>query len=84
MGDRDFALYINPLSGAYAGSFKVTYDGKSEIYNVPTGARLYLGNQTTEDSQYFNTYKAGKLLTIQFIPAGASNLPIQFLLIPQA
>lgn len=84
MGDRDFALYINPLGGAYAGSFKVTYDGKSEIYNVPTGARLYLGNQTTEDSQYFNTYKAGKLLTIQFIPAGASNLPIQFLLIPQA
>lgn len=84
MGNRDFALYINPLGGAYAGSFKVTYDGKSEIYNVPTGARLYLGNQTTEDSQYFNTYKAGKLLTIQFIPAGASNLPIQFLLIPQA
>ena len=84
MGDRDFALFINPLGGAYAGSIKVTYDGKSEIYNVPTGARLYLGNQTTEDSQYFNTYKAGKLLTIQFIPAGASNLPIQFLLIPQA
>lgn len=83
MGNRDFALYINPLGGAYAGSFKVTYDGQSEIYNVPTGARLFLGNNTTEDSQYFNTYKAGKLLTIQFIPAGASNLPIQFLLIPQ-
>ena len=84
MGNRDFALYINPLGGAYAGSFKVTYDGQSEIYNVPTGARLFLGNNTTEDSQYFNTYKAGKLLTIQFIPAGASNLPIQFLLVPQA
>lgn len=84
MGNRDFALYFNPLGGAYAGSFKVTYDGSSEIYNVPSGARLFLGYNTTEDSQYFNTYKAGKLLTIQFIPAGASNLPVQFLLVPQA
>jgi len=84
MGNRDFALYINPLGGAYAGSFKVTYDGTSEIYNVPTGARLFLGYNTTQDTQYFNTYKAGKLLTIQFMPAGASNLPIQFLLVPQA
>ncbi|SUP37138.1 hypothetical protein [Veillonella criceti] len=82
-GQHEFALYINPLGGAYAGSFKVTYDGHTEIYNVPSGARLFLGNGTTADTQYFGSYKAGKLLHIQFIPAGASNLPIQFLLVPQ-
>lgn len=82
-GGREFALYINPLGGAYAGSFKVTYDGQSEIYDVPSGARLFLGNGSITDTQYFGSYKAGKLLRIQFIPAGASNLPIQFLLIPQ-
>lgn len=82
-GSREFALYINPLGGAYAGSFKVTYDGHSEVYDVPSGARLFLGNGTTTDTQYFGSYQAGKLLHIQFIPAGASNLPIQFLLVPQ-
>lgn len=82
-GGHEFALYINPLGGAYAGSFKVTYDGQTEVYDVPSGARLFLGNGTTADTQYFGVYKAGKLLRIQFIPAGASNLPIQFLLVPQ-
>ena len=29
-------------------------------------------------------YNAGDLLTLNFMPAGASNLPIRFLLIPES
>ena len=43
-----------------------------------------LGEGTILDSRLLGNYNAGDLLTLNFMPAGASNLPIRFLLIPES
>lgn len=82
IGTDEFAVYFNPLGGAYSGSFRLTYGEQTDVYTVPNTEAPYLGNGTIYDTQYLDTFKGGQTLTIQFIPAGASNLPVQFLLIP--
>lgn len=82
IGTDEFAVYFNPLGGAYSGSFRLTYGDQTDVYTVPNTAAPYLGNGTIYDTQYLDTFKGGQTLNIQFIPAGASNLPVQFLLIP--
>lgn len=81
-GREPFALYFNPIGGAYAGSLAVTYNGEQQIYDVPDWSLPYMGDGTVYDTQYLATYTPGKPLHIHLMPAGASNLPIRFLLIP--
>lgn len=81
-GRDAFALYFNPMGGAYAGSVEVLYDGKSQIFDVPDWGLPHIGDRTVYDTQYLATYTPGKPLVIRMMPAGASNLPIRFLLIP--
>ena len=45
---------------------------------------MALGYNTTMDSRYMGSYYGGDTLTIEFMPAGASNLPFRFLLVPEA
>ena len=45
---------------------------------------MALGHNTVLDSRYMGNYYGGDTLTIDFMPAGASNLPVRFLLIPEA
>ena len=79
-GTEPFRLYFNPQGGAYSGSFLVSTDDESKIYHV---GDPYIGHQTILDTAYLGTYQGGDNLYIEFIPAGASNLPVKFLLIPE-
>ena len=91
-GNEPFRLYFNPLGGAYSGSFTInTTHSKNknakvttETYQVGGGDVPYLGHQTVLDSMQMRSYHGGDTLHIQFMPAGASNLPVRFLLIPEA
>lgn len=91
-GNEPFCLYFNPLGGAYSGSFTInTTHSKNknakvttETYQVGGGDVPYLGHQTVLDSMQMGSYHGGDTLHIQFMPAGASNLPVRFLLIPEA
>ena len=91
-GNEPFRLYFNPLGGAYSGSFTInTTHSKNknakvttETYQVGGGDVPYLGHQTVLDSMQMGSYHGGDTLHIQFMPAGASNLPVRFLLIPEA
>lgn len=79
-GVGPFRLYFNPQGGAYSGSFLVSTDFESKIYKV---GNPYVGHKTILDTAYLGSYYGGDNLYIEFIPAGASNLPIKFLLIPE-
>ena len=93
-GNEPFRLYFNPLGGPYSGSFTVKALHQQGARRGQTDTRTYhiggadgitaLGDGTILDSRLMGNYNAGDLLTLNFIPAGASNLPIRFLLIPES
>ena len=92
-GNEPFRLYFNPLGGSYSGSFTVKALHQQGARRGQTDTRTYhiggadgisaLGDGTILDSRLMGNYNAGDLLTLNFMPAGASNLPIRFLLIPE-
>lgn len=93
-GNEPFRLYFNPLGGPYSGSFTVKALHQQGTRRGQTDTRTYhiggadgisaLGDGTILDSRIMGNYNAGDLLTLNFMPAGASNLPIRFLLIPES
>ena len=93
-GNEPFRLYFNPLGGPYSGSFTVKTLHQQGARRGQTDIRTYhiggadgisaLGEGTILDSRLLGNYNAGDLLTLNFMPAGASNLPIRFLLIPES
>ena len=93
-GNEPFRLYFNPLGGPYSGSFSVKALHQQGARRGQTDTRTYhiggadgisaLGDGTILDSRIMGNYNAGDLLTLNFMPAGASNLPIRFLLIPES
>lgn len=93
-GNEPFRLYFNPLGGPYSGSFTVKALHQQGARRGQTDTRTYhiggadgisaLGDGTILDSRIMGNYNAGDLLTLNFMPAGASNLPIRFLLIPES
>ena len=93
-GNEPFRLYFNPLGGPYSGSFTVKALHQQGVRRGQTDTRTYhiggadgisaLGDGTILDSRLMGNYNAGDLLTLNFMPAGASNLPIRFLLIPES
>lgn len=92
VGTDPFRLYFNPIGGAYSGSFAITTkrrwqrdEGHTVMYHIggEDGLRV-LGHNTIEDSRYMGNYYGGDTLTIRFMPAGASNLPFRFVLVPEA
>lgn len=93
-GNEPFRLYFNPLGGPYSGSFTVKALHQQGARRGQTDTRTYhiggadgisaLGAGTILDSRIMGNYNAGDLLTLNFMPAGASNLPIRFLLIPES
>ena len=88
-GNEPFRLYFNPLGGPYSGSFTVKALHQQGARRGQTDTRTYhiggsdgisaLGDGTILDSRIMGNYNAGDLLTLNFMPAGASNLPIRFL-----
>lgn len=93
-GNEPFRLYFNPLGGPYSGSFTIKALHQQGARRGQTDTRTYhiggadgitaLGDGTILDSRLMGNYNAGDLLTLNFMPAGASNLPIRFLLIPES
>ncbi|MDU0852561.1 MAG: ATPase [Veillonella sp.] len=93
-GNEPFRLYFNPLGGPYSGSFTVKALHQQGARRGQIDTRTYhiggadgisaLGDGTILDSRIMGNYNAGDLLTLNFMPAGASNLPIRFLLIPES
>lgn len=84
-GKGRFKLYINPQGGVYIGSFRIGQDEKFlKFYRTETTKRgLRFGHETTEDVMEAGVWEAGRDLFIRFIPAGATYLPIHFILVKE-
>ena len=81
-GKRPYALYFNPLGGAFSGTFRITSSKGVRTYNVPVKGP-YLGHQTVYDTQLIDVFDGPEDLLLEYMSPGASNLPVRFLLIPQ-
>ena len=85
-GKGDLHLYFNPQGGEYAGVMEVTYNqGKKDevrkIVELPPHA-LSIGKEDAYSMQYVDTFKAGTDMNIRFMPPGAANLPVRFIIVP--
>ena len=81
-GKTPYALYINPLGGAFSGTFRITSSKGAHTYDVPVKGQ-YLGHQTIYDTQLLDVFDKPEDLLLEYMSPGASNLPVRFLLIPQ-
>ncbi len=84
-GTGHFKLYINPQGGIYVGSFRIGQNEKFlKFYRTETTKRgMRFGHETTEDVMEAGTWDVGRDLFIRFIPAGATYLPIRFVLVKE-
>ena len=81
-GKTPYALYFNPLGGAFSGTFRITSSKGVHTYDVPVKGP-YLGHQTIYDTQLLDVFDRPEDLILEYMSPGASNLPVRFLLIPQ-
>ena len=81
-GNTPYALYFNPLGGAFSGTFRITSSKGVRTYDVPVKGP-YLGHQTIYDTQLLDVFDRPEDLLLEYMSPGASNLPVRFLLIPQ-
>lgn len=83
VGTDSFAMYFNPLGGAYKGSIKITDSyGYSKVYDLPKRGEYTIGHGTIYDTQYMDTFESNQDFIIEYMSPGASNLPVRLLLIP--
>lgn len=84
-GSKPYRIYFNPLGGVYMGSFKITQGFLPRYYR--TDDMKYHGRQlgegTMDDYIDAGKWNAGKPVTIEFLAAGATYLPVRFLLVPE-
>ena len=81
-GKTPYALYFNPLGGAFSGTFRITSSKGTRTYDVPVKGP-YLGHKTIYDTQLLDVFDRPEDLLLEYMSPGASNLPVRFLLIPQ-
>lgn len=83
-GKKPFRLYFNPMGGPYMGSFKISQKFVPRYYRTDDMKYHHriLGDGTIYDAIDTGTWEAGKDLTIEFLAAGATYLPVRFLFVP--
>ena len=81
-GNTPYALYFNPLGGAFSGTFRITSSKGVRTYDVPVKGP-YLGHDTIYDTQLLDVFDRPEDLLLEYMSPGASNLPVRLLLIPQ-
>lgn len=84
-GTKPFHIYFNPQGGVYLGSFKIS-QGYSPRYFRTDDMKYWgrwIGDGTDQDYIDAGTWKPGKPITIEFMAAGATYLPVRFLFVPE-
>ncbi len=84
-GEGKYKLYINPMGGVYMGTFQIGQHQKLlQVYRTDDKrSRGWFGHDTIEHYMEAGTWDTGKDLYLRFIPAGATYLPIRFLLVKE-
>lgn len=84
-GTRPFRIYFNPQGGIYMGAFKITQGFLPHYYRTDDMKYRghFLGYETLRDYIEAGRWEAGKPVTIEFLAAGATYLPVRFLFVPE-
>lgn len=85
-GQGNLNLYFNTQGGEYAGVAELIYtddqgNEDKKIIDLPR-SRHSMGLNDPFAMEYVDTFPAGKNLTIHFMPPGAANLPVRFIVVP--
>lgn len=89
--------YLSPLGGTYAGAMTVSVGASKPDLLLTPDTRTYFGDQTVIAPQpapntelitsntelsYLGSYSNTKQVTFEYSPPGASNLPVNLILMP--
>ena len=80
--EQNYAVYLNPRGGEYAGVMKVKYRHQEENTIGTPADKLFFGSKTVNDVAHLGNYAGGQSLWLTFSPPGASNLPVKIILAP--
>ena len=83
MGRVSTQYYLTPLGGTYAGAMNVRRDHspKTNLLLVPTGT-VYFGERPMTDFADLGVYDNRAPSYFEFSPPGASNLPVNIIMMP--
>ena len=77
------AYYLNPRGGDYAGALGIKYKYViAPPVPTPTGSTAFGANKFT-DFAYVGTFDGNESLWLTFSPPGASNLPVNLVIVPE-
>ncbi|QDR81898.1 copper amine oxidase [Sporomusa termitida] len=80
--EQNYAVYLNPRGGEYAGGLKLKYRHREEAVVGTPADRLFFGSKTSTDMDHLGDFSGGQSLWLTFSPPGASNLPVKIILAP--
>lgn len=84
-GTKPYRIYFNPQGGIYMGAFKITQGFMPHYFRTDDMKYRghFLGYETLRDYIDAGRWEAGKPVTIEFLAAGATYLPVRFLFVPE-
>ena len=78
---RKLAIVVNPRADTYAGYFKVTTPSSTAGQMVPVSGSTPVTNSAGVIAR-IDPLTTARTITVEFMPAGASSLPIEIGLVP--
>ena len=84
-GNGKTSYYLKPIGGVYAGAMTVQVgkDGEKRLINTPENIPFYGHEEKTNYYSYLGTYDNTDDVYFEYTPPGASNLPVQIIMIPK-
>lgn len=84
-GKGKTSFYLKPVGGVYAGaiSVRIGNDGEKKMILTPDELPFYGHEQEKNYYSYLGTYDNSDDVHFEYMAPGASNLPVQIILIPE-
>ena len=84
-GEGKTSFYLKPLGGVYSGAIcvKVGKDGQSKMIETPDTLPFFGHEAKYNYYAYLGTYNNSDDVYFEYTPPGASNLPVEIILIPE-
>lgn len=84
-GNGKTSYYLKPIGGVYAGAMTVQVgkDGEKRLINTPENIPFYGHEEKKNYYSYLGTYNNNDDVFFEYTPPGASNLPVQIIIVPE-
>ncbi len=84
-GEGKTSYYLKPMGGVYAGAMtvRVGKDGEKKLISTPENIPFFGHDKNLNYYSYLGTYNNSDDVYFEYTPPGASNLPVQIILVPE-